>query len=363
MRINVLASHRFHLLNLARELARQGQDVRFYSYVPKNRCVGYGLTSDECVSLLWLVWPFFVLEKISPRSWQEQIVWYRNLLIDQYVAHTMRRCDVLIALGSVYRQSLISAKQKFGAKVILEWGSKHIEEELECTGKTATYPLRNLQRDLAGYELADKIAIASEHVRRSFVKHHISESKLMVNPYGVDLAQFQPTAYQGDFDLLMVGGWSYRKGCDLLSELCQLQGYRLLHVGPIVDLPFPKSAIMIHHEAVDQRDLIGYYRQARVFVLPSRTEGLAMVQAQAIACGLPVVCSGETGGRDLFELLADQTYLFEMEALSLEALHRAVASALAAAQRQQGLRNYAGKAIEALTWQSYGTRYTENLSH
>jgi starch synthase len=35
-------------------------------------------------------------------------------------------------------------------------------------------------------------------------------------------------------------------------------------------------------------------------VLPSLEEGMAMVQAQALACGCPVIASTNTGGADLF---------------------------------------------------------------
>jgi glycosyltransferase involved in cell wall biosynthesis len=37
-----------------------------------------------------------------------------------------------------------------------------------------------------------------------------------------------------------------------------------------------------------------------VLVLPSVQEGLALVQAQAMACGLPVIASTHTGAEDLF---------------------------------------------------------------
>lgn len=40
--------------------------------------------------------------------------------------------------------------------------------------------------------------------------------------------------------------------------------------------------------------------RSHVLVLPSIEEGLALVQAQAMACGCPVLCSEATGGEDLF---------------------------------------------------------------
>jgi glycosyltransferase involved in cell wall biosynthesis len=49
-----------------------------------------------------------------------------------------------------------------------------------------------------------------------------------------------------------------------------------------------------------QTELKSLMSRSHVMVLPSIEEGLAMVQAQAMACGCPVVASRNTGGEDLF---------------------------------------------------------------
>ena len=40
--------------------------------------------------------------------------------------------------------------------------------------------------------------------------------------------------------------------------------------------------------------------RSHVMVLPSIEEGLALVQAQALACGCPVIGTRHTGAEDLF---------------------------------------------------------------
>src|SRR5260370_28382511 len=52
--------------------------------------------------------------------------------------------------------------------------------------------------------------------------------------------------------------------------------------------------------AVARSELHKHYSQASVLVLPSIQEGLALVQAQAMACGVPVIASDNTGAADLF---------------------------------------------------------------
>jgi glycosyltransferase involved in cell wall biosynthesis len=49
-----------------------------------------------------------------------------------------------------------------------------------------------------------------------------------------------------------------------------------------------------------RKELWRLYSQASVLVLASVEEGLALVQAQAMACGVPVIATTNTGAEDLF---------------------------------------------------------------
>jgi glycosyltransferase involved in cell wall biosynthesis len=365
MKINIAASHRFHLLDLARELSNQGHEVRFYSYVPTSRAIKFGLKKECSYSLLIFILPFLALIKLTRSSFFS--IKLKNLALDYYLSWFMKPCDIYIALGTVYKKSFISAKKKFGATTILEWGSKHIEEQQRILSNIPGVKRQSeyfTERSLQGYEIADYIAIASNHVKVSFVERGVDERKLLQNPYGVDLSMFSPTMIKGKiYDLIMVGGWCYRKGCDLLVDVCRKNNFTLLHVGSLVDLDFPQDINMTHVDSVDQCLLINYYSQARVFVLPSREEGLAMVQAQALVCGLPIVCSMHTGGRDLREFLEDKKWILEMREYSFEELERCIVQALELAKNQTGLRSYSDNVIDQLTWSAYGSRYNNNLKY
>jgi alpha-maltose-1-phosphate synthase len=364
LQINIAASHRFHLLDLARELEKFGHDVRFYSYVPTKRAMKFGLKRECSYSLFYLMAPLLLLNKVTKRApWSVKIL---NASLDIYLSFFMKPCDVYIGLGTVYKKSFVSAKKRFGATTILEWGSKHNEEQQRILAeipelKQQTKYFR--KRTLIGYETADLISIPSEHVKKSFTEKGFSCKKLIQNPYGVDLSMFSPTELTRDksYDVIMVGGWSYVKGCDLLIDFFRNSNMTFLHVGPIVNINFPKIENMVHIDAVDQTSLMKYYSQAKIFILPSRTEGFGMVLSQALACGLPIVCTKNTGGPDLKNFLDDKRWIIEMEEFSVAELSRCINLALELAQIQSGLRSYAGDLQDALTWEAYGNRYNTNL--
>ena len=50
-----------------------------------------------------------------------------------------------------------------------------------------------------------------------------------------------------------------------------------------------------------QNKLNSFYNEADIFVLFSLEEGLSMVQIQAMACGLPVICTHNTGGSEIVD--------------------------------------------------------------
>ncbi len=365
MRINIAASHRFHLLDLARELSNSGHDVTFYSYVPTKRAMKFGLPKDVSKSLFIIMIPFLTMLKLSKgATWALKL---KHLMLDILVSLFMKKCDVFIGLAPVYKRTFKAAKRRYNAIIILDWGSKHIEEQQKILSALPNYQKQDnffIQRCLWQYLFADYIALPSLHTKESFISRGIKEEKILLNPYAVNLKMFGPTKIELErpFDIIMVGGWSYRKGCDMLIELCRTGKYTLLHVGGIKDIEFPKLSNMTHIDAVDESELKKYYAQAKIFVLPSREEGLALVQPQAIVCGLPLVCSKHTGGGDLRNLIEEKNWIIEMTEYSLDELDRCVVDALNLAKTQVGVRQYAKDVQRLLTWEAYGNRYNDNLN-
>ena len=63
LKINIVSPGRFHVCDLARELDNNGWDVRFYSFVPTNRTIKFGLPAKCNKTVLPFVLPFIILQK------------------------------------------------------------------------------------------------------------------------------------------------------------------------------------------------------------------------------------------------------------------------------------------------------------
>lgn len=316
LRIAIATLGRFHVLDLARELDALGHHVRFYSYVPRKRAAKFGLPERCHVALLPFLAPVMLLTKIMSlsglRDMGDNIM---HLAADRLVSRLLEPCDVFIGMSGVYVKAFKAANHRYGAKRVVERGSVHIETQRDILEKLSTLnpevhrvPKSAVGRELDGYALAERISVPSMHAEESFIAHGMSRHKLFRNPYGIDLEMFKsdPQVQRDSKLILFVGAWSYQKGVDILLEAMStlsLEGYRLRHVGAVGDAPLSRMACFESIGQVDQSQLAEYYCAAGCLVLPSRQDGFALVQLQALACNCPVIGSSMSGARDLVKII------------------------------------------------------------
>ncbi len=365
-KINILSSARYHQYYLARELALSGYDVKFYTCMPKKSVIRYGMPNKKFKTIFWLISPFFFLERKVFKGvpfFFKLRVWLQDLM----TLLLMRKCDIIISNSSGYTLCIRKAKKK-GTKVIVHRGSKHILEQKRILETIPSLHGESgisnfiIKRELEDYATADYVAVQTEHVKRSFLKHNYPEKQLGVIPTGVDLSEFYPIPNtEKEYDVIMVGGWRYRKGCDLIVETIRQTDLKFLHVGGIVDMEFPQESNFTHVDVVKQKELVNYYNKAKIFLFPSREEGLAMVQAQAIACNLPLVGSKDSGAEDLKKLIGNSKYITILEDYNVETIKKAVYKALDD-YKKMGNTIYAKGYLQNLTWTAYKERYISFLT-
>ena len=203
------------------------------------------------------------------------------------------------------------AKSRYGAITVCDRPSTHILHQIqvmsdECDrfGVTPRPPDRRVvDSQIAEYELCDLVFVPSELNRRTFIERGVPAAKVCRVPFGVDLEAFRPAAKKDDiFRVLFVGQIGIRKENTYLLEAIaglNLPRFELCLAGTIMpegqqflkkyEVTFRYLGVIPHPEL---REL---YSQASVFVLASIEEGLAYVQAEAMACGLPVIATTNTG--------------------------------------------------------------------
>lgn len=369
LRIAIATAGRFHVLDLARELHALGHHVKFYSYVPRARARRFGLP-DQChVSLLPIVLPAVVWGRLMPHlmpSLRERVL---CALLNRAIMMRLDPCDVFICMSGIYLEAARFAKRSYAAAIWLERGSRHIlsQDEILAAIPGAERPSPfAVRRELAGYALADRIAVPSFHVADSFRQDGPAYAKLFYNPYGVDLAMFPlrgKTSTVRPFSLLFVGTWSLQKGCDLLVQAVRkVTGVSLTHVGSIGDQDFPGGDDRLTHvDPVPQHALARFYAAADVFVLASRQDGFGVVLSQALASGLPVICTDRTGGADLAHTPALSARITVVPAGNPDALADAIAAWRDQLGVGDGLPGLAPSDRDTLSWAEYGRRHSDEL--
>lgn len=371
MRIALMTSGRFTLVDLARELSVLGHDVKVYSLVPPSQTRKFGLP-DRCNRWLGVhCLPFYAgLRYLSDGALKD--LSSRALLdvMDRTTSAKLEPCDAVIAMSGMCVRALDEARQRFGARIFVERSSVHILAQREIVqrfpGMSPEFSKHfRYERELLSYALADVITLPSLHTYQSFLDRGYAPERLFRNPFGVSLNSWQPTAAPPTAarpTILMTGAWCLRKGCDVLVEAWRkLPGTRLLHVGPVVDAALPDDALFEHVNAVPQSELRNYYAQGDVFALASREEGLAVVQGQALACGLPLVCTTMTGGADLAAWTERDNAVRVVPPENPDALAGALGAALAERPEGGSVRDQLGRFRGELSWAASARRYERKL--
>ena len=322
MKVVLSTLGRFHSFDLARELWFHDSLTAIFTAYPRFKLRNERLPDKFVRTFPWFHAPYMVpcvrnlLNQEAIRTWE----YIDKMAFDCYTSRRIPECDVFVGLsGSALRTGTIARRR--GISFVCDRGSSHIRvqdsllrEEHERWGQDfGGIDPRVIELEEAEYAEADCITVPSTFNIRSFTDSGIALAKLRRVPYGVSLERFHPVGAPdaARFDILFVGAMSLRKGVQYL-----LQAYNRVH-HPAKSLTLAGAinpdfvALMKAHSIwpadvrvlghVPQQQLKELMSRSHILVLPSIEEGLAMVQAQALACGCPVMGTDHSGAEDLFD--------------------------------------------------------------
>jgi glycosyltransferase involved in cell wall biosynthesis len=248
----------------------------------------------------------------------------------------------------------------------------HLEEaylfpELDSALTAAYEPAWKLERKEQEVSLADHIFVPSSFVRDSLTSSGIDASKICVVPFGA------PTHYFGfrpkpdnKFRVIFAGRISPRKGIHYLLkawENLQLPNAELLLVGsnrcPEGWLEKSKANFK-HIPSTPHFVLNDYYSLANVLVLPSLIEGLALVQLEAMACGIPIITTPNAGGSDIIQNGVEG---FIIPIRSVDALQEKLEWCYQNQEVLAEMGKAARRRAEQLTWEQYRQTLVAQIQH
>jgi glycosyltransferase involved in cell wall biosynthesis len=166
---------------------------------------------------------------------------------------------------------------------------------------------------VAAAKRCDRIIYLSDDIKHELLEHHFPPDKLAYIPNGVDVERFTPlkrSEHYGSKNICFVGRIEAQKGLEFLMRAMAVITSRdsevtLTLVGEgqqraaLEDLA--RSLSLAHHVVFTGfvENVLPYYHSARVFVLPSLSEGMSSSLLEAMSCGLPVVTTLVGGSREI----------------------------------------------------------------
>jgi glycosyltransferase involved in cell wall biosynthesis len=314
MRVCIGSAGRFHAFDLAQQMDRLGHLTRLYTAYPRWKTDG--LPRKKVRTFPWLAVPSAALARVlNTRGWRE-IDWMVIDTFGSWLARRLEPCDVLHCLSCYGSRAHRIAKERYGALTVCDRGSSHIlfqdeilaEEHSRWKVPYRHFDPRMVERELQEYEECDLILVPSDFAYQSFVEKGVAREKLRLDPLGVDLSVFRPVPKRDKTFRLIFAGWaSLQKGIPYLLQAVEplrLPDFELWLLGGVD--PELKPILERYRDSfrflgfIPRTELFSYYSQGSVFVIASVQEGLALVQAQAMACGLPVIATPNTGAASLF---------------------------------------------------------------
>jgi glycosyltransferase involved in cell wall biosynthesis len=366
MKIVIGTSTPFHLWHLARELSALGHDVLMIGYMPKWKMKNYNIGAAKYRCIFWHLFPLSIiaLQRFIPKL-QDKTVFSMMPLVDYFIAKYMPECDVFIGLSGVNLCSFKVAKEKYKAITICDRGSSHVEVQQNLAKSKP--PEIYVKRELQNYQVADYIMLPSTFAINSFIERNIPREKIRMNYYGINLERFKGEKHEefpdNQIKAIYVGGWIYRKGVDIICDVVnKVPDLLFTHIGgKNLDMPFPSHARMVSVGHIPNSELPQFYALDDVFIFPSREDGFGMVILEALACGLPVIASKNTGAPDVKVNIEKNEYVILMDDVTPEALIKSLDTL-----KKSGLLSHKGEILtekdkQIFTWQAYGKRYSNIL--
>jgi len=387
--VNLAVCGRFHYQNYVQYLEASGF-LNQYLYADKISRGGeaLGIPPAKAVNGFFKEYAVQLHSRILKTRWQVPAFSLYHQLWQRYVLSQWKPADILHVMLHGNTRLLMKRAKSERATIIGEPVNCHpdelrdlLNEEYERLGLKERLEQNALdERLVAEIQECDHLIVASKWIKDSFVKHGFFEERTKVIPYGINPQRFSPLENteatlevidRGKFRVICVGQIALRKGhVDLLEawRRLKLPNAELLFIGRIKPEMEPVLARykdgFKHIPHVPNHLLRHYYGSSHVFALPSVEDGFGYVSVEAMACGLPVIATINSGSS---EVIDEGVTGFKVPIRSPDAIAEKIELLYRDRERQQAMGQAAReKAVQEMRWDNYTKKlckYYEEIIH
>jgi glycosyltransferase involved in cell wall biosynthesis len=224
-----------------------------------------------------------------------------------------------------------------------------------------------LARKTRELDLAELVICPSTFVWDSLPKEIRAAKRCLTVPFGTpgcELTEKSSTGTNGKHALrvLFAGALSQRKGlADVFAAMKRIKSseIELVVMGSLIrPLNWYRQRLpnFTYEQPRPHDDVLRLMRSCDVFVLPSIIEGRALVQQEAMACGLPVIATSNAGADDL---IVNGETGFLVPIRSPDAIAAKIKWFVENRSQIAGMGIAAQRRARQLTWHAYGDAIVE----
>ena len=374
--VAIVVGGRFVAFDIARALQRRNALGGIVSAYPRARREGI---RDGLLTWNPLLGLREALERRIRRGHTEEVDFRYAVKFARWAASRVPDADVVQAWTGFALEPM-EAGRRAGAMTVALRGSAHIRTQLELVReeylafglKAPSGSTKIIERECAEYDSADMINVISTFALRTFLDRGFAASRLILTPLAVDVPSFtgdiRHTPRTGPLRVLFLGNISLRKGVQYLLEATNALGPKAVSVS-LVGGVSADGAVVLERLAkrgewkgpVARQGLRDVFREHDVLVLPSVEDGFGAVICEAMAAGLPVVATENTGAPDVIREGVDGMIV---PARSASALRDALQSLIDNPARtiEMGAAA-AGAMAQSRTWDHFASDLLRQYAH
>jgi len=234
--------------------------------------------------------------------WMEHAGWGRSNALFGFI----RNIDPELC-ARARQQGLVTVGDQMIAPYAVE--REQWQRQAQAFPEFVTGPLppdddRWIDHERRTWDALDAITCASAYVRDGLIAQGIAAERIHVNPYPVDLRHFpavERPPRTGPVTVGFVGRVNLRKGTPYFFQVARRfapQKVKFVMIGPVDIAP---AAVEKQRGAVElagpvaRSEIPAWLSRFDIFLFPSTCEGSAGAGSEAMATGLPVICSPNSG--------------------------------------------------------------------